>query len=246
MKNLFKCAALAAFVLVAFVSCEEDDSTVSDITIDFEDLTVGESGYWNGSDKSGSYSSGIASFNNNYNAEYSSWDGFAYSNLNDVETSGYTNMYSVFDKNNSGNTFAVFYYSTYSNPSYISFSKAVTMSSIKVCNSTYAALSMKNGNSYAKKFGGDTGDDADFLKITASGLNLDGTDTGKSVEFYLADYRSSNNSEDYIVDSWKKIDLSGLGEVGKVSFKIESSDVGEWGMNTPAYLMIDDITYLNK
>jgi hypothetical protein len=61
------------------------------------------------------------------------------------------------------------------------------------------------------------------------------------VEFYLADFRFENNGEDYIVDTWEYVDLSSLGVVNKLEFSLGSSDVGAWGMNTPAYFVIDTI-----
>ena len=65
----------------------------------------------------------------------------------------------------------------------------------------------------------------------------------KTVEFYLADFRFSDNSQDYIVDTWTSVDISSLGAVNQLTFKFESSDNGTFGMNTPAYVCIDDIVY---
>ena len=43
-------------------------------------------------------------------------------------------------------------------------------------NATYAALSMQNGDSFAKKFGGTTGNDADLFGVTLRGFdNVNGT-----------------------------------------------------------------------
>jgi hypothetical protein len=61
------------------------------------------------------------------------------------------------------------------------------------------------------------------------------------VDFYLADYRFTDNSEDYIVDEWTWVDLSSLGAVDSLSFTLTSSDVGQFGMNTPAYFCMDNV-----
>ncbi|MBN2270361.1 MAG: DUF4465 domain-containing protein, partial [Sedimentisphaerales bacterium] len=61
------------------------------------------------------------------------------------------------------------------------------------------------------------------------------------VTFYLADYRYADNSRDYIVDTWRYVDLSSLGPVKSLEFTLSSSDVGAWGMNTPASFVIDSI-----
>jgi len=52
---------------------------------------------------------------------------------------------------------------------------------------------MKNGTAgFAKKFGGTSGNDQDWFKMTAIGYNAAG-DSVKSVDFYLADYRFDDN-----------------------------------------------------
>jgi len=213
------------------------------ITIDFGDLSLGSNSFWNGSNGAGSFTSGIANFRNYYYSDYSYWEGFSYSNRNDAVTSGYANQYSVFNKENNGNTFALFY-PPYAGVASVSFSngQSVVVESIKVCNDSYPALSMTNGDAMAKKFGGSTGNDPDFYKLIIAGLDKNGQMT-KTVEFYLADFRFSDNSQDYIVDTWTSVDISSLGAVNQLTFKFESSDNGTFGMNTPAYVCIDDIVY---
>ena len=114
--------------------------------------------------------------------------------------------------------------------------------SINVCNSTYTALSMKNGDSFTKKFGGSTGNDKDWFKMTVVGFNAAG-DSVKSVSFYLADYRFDDNSKDYIVNKWTTVDLSSLGKINKMTFRFASTDNNNWGMNTPAYVCFDNLKY---
>ena len=58
---------------------------------------------------------------------------------------------------------------------------------VLVTNSTYAAISMRDGDQFAKKFGGESGDDPDFFRLVAHGYK-DGSLTD-SVEFFLADYQ---------------------------------------------------------
>jgi len=99
---------------------------------------------------------------------------------------------------------------------------------------------MKNGDAIAKKFGGETGDDPDFFLLTIRKY-LDGTLSTDSVNFYLADYRFEDNTEDYIVKDWTWLDLTSLGNADSLNFSLSSSDVGEFGMNTPAYVCVDQI-----
>jgi len=214
------------------------------ITIDFENLTLGSNSYWNGSDGSGPFTSGIATFPNYYDQDNFYWEGFTYSNRNDTVTEGYFNQFSVYDSKNNGNKFAV-YYPPFLGGSAIEFEnkQLIKVQSMKVCNITYPALSMLKGDAYAKKFGEATGSYPDFLKLEIFGLDASGHSLD-SLSFYLADYRFADNSKDYIVNKWTKIDLTKLGAVNQIKFTFKSSDVGDWGINTPTYLAIDDLIYL--
>src|SRR5262249_30398212 len=107
--------------------------------------------------------------------------------------------------------------------------------SMRVTNTTYVALSMLQGDQFAKQFGGPTGNDPDFFLLTVTGRNAQGQSTG-SVDFYLADYRFADNGLDYVIRTWTTIDLSALGaDTRSLSFGLSSSDVGMFGMNTPAF-----------
>lgn len=103
-----------------------------------------------------------------------------------------------------------------------------------VTNSAYTYFSMANGDAYAKKFG-----QGDWYLLTVKGIKAD--DTEESIDFYLADLRSDNADEHYILDTWQWIDLSSFGKVTALKFELSSSDTGNWGMNTPGYFCIDDL-----
>ena len=61
----------------------------------------------------------------------------------------------------------------------------------------------------------------------------------------MADYRFSDNAQDYIIDEWTYIDLSQLGDADSLVFSLSSSDNGQFGMNTPAYFCVDNIVTLD-
>ena len=209
----------------------------------FDDLTLASESYWNGSDGSGGFTSGDAYFSNNYNSTYGSWDGFAYSNTTDTTTAGYGNQYSAITGggNNSAN-YGVSYVSSWGSPPTISFTSAGTVTGMFVTNTTYAYLSMRDGDGFAKQFGGASGNDPDWFMLSVEGIDSDGGVAGL-IDFYLADYRFADNSQDYIVKDWTWLDLSGFGnDVIGLQFALSSSDVGAWGMNTPAYFALDDVT----
>jgi hypothetical protein len=208
-------------------------------TSDFEGLSYpAGADYWNGSDGSGGFSDGGAYFVNDYNYDYSSWSGWSYSRVTDNVTSGWGNQYSSAAGSgvNGSESYGVSYAGF---GSLVQFDVLSSVEGAYFTNSTYTYYSMRDGDNFAKKFGGSDGSDEDWFLLTVSGYN-DGalTDT---VEIYLADFRFADSGDDYILDEWKWFDLSGLGEVDEVSFSLSSSDVGAFGMNTPAYFVMDSL-----
>ena len=128
--------------------------------------------------------------------------GWSYSNVDDTTTAGAANQWAAFtgsDFSGSGNYALA--NSFVPNSAFINLPENMDLQSVQITNSTYAAISMRDGDSFAKKFGGDSGDDPDFFKLTINGF--DGLDASGnllgSVEFYLADYRFADNNLDYIV-----------------------------------------------
>ncbi|MEA1948197.1 MAG: DUF4465 domain-containing protein, partial [Thermodesulfobacteriota bacterium] len=195
--------------------------------------------YYNGSDSAGGFTSGEAAFVNNYNPAWSSWDGWSVSNTIDTTTAGFTNQYSAYTGGAYSGTQYGVYYEPFTLTSTVSWNTPMMVNGGYFTNTTYAALSMLNGDDFAKQFGGVTGNDPDWFLLTVAGMN-ENTVTG-SVDFYLADYRFENNSQDYIVNAWTWLDLSGLGTVTSLKFDLSSSDVGDYGMNTPAYFAMDNL-----
>lgn len=104
-----------------------------------------------------------------------------------------------------------------------------------VTNSTYAALSMMNGDAFAKRF---SYSDKDYFKVTATGFRADGSQSG-TAEIFLADFRTQTSGG--IVTEWVRFDLWPLGAVNRIVFNMASSDTGEYGMSTPAYFCMDDL-----
>lgn len=210
-------------------------------TAGFEEPGIGPAGYYNGSDNTGGFSSGGLRFRNTYNPQFGSWSGFAVSSLTDSSTAGFANQYSVFAGTAaSGQKFALGYASP--EPARIVNTEPLSprrLVSLKYTNATYPALSMKNGDAFSKKFGGPSGNDPDFFLLTVrshrNGLITD------SAALFLADYRFEDNVSDYIRKGWQTASLNFTQAFDSVSFSLTSSDVGVFGMNTPAYFCLDDV-----
>ncbi len=229
MKNLYVWLFMAIFPLV--MKAQEPAT--------FEDLPIGPAGIWNGSDGAAGFSNGSYRFLNTYNTEYQSWSGFAYTNHTDTVTRGYDNQYSaIVGSGVEGSTIYTVAYTMYG--ATIMFDEPHAVSGLYATNSTYAYWSMAEGDDFSKKFGGASGADPDFFRLLITGYDADGDSVGRVI-FYLADFRSENSADHFIVDDWKWVDLSPLGELGSLKFSLESSDVGSWGMNTPGYFCIDNV-----
>lgn len=225
------------------------------LTIDFSDVDLstppaqsyagpGGGVFYNGSDGAGGFTSGGASFVNHYNSGWGSWSGWAYSTAADSTTGGFTNQYSAYPGARSpGAAYGVAYVSSYDGATTIELPVGGdTPLSLTLANTTYAYDSMLNGDGFAKKFGGATGDDADWFLLTITGRDAFGASLGE-VDVYLADYRFVDNDLDYILTGWTDVDLSGLGSgVRMLEFTLSSSDTGAYGMNTPAYFALAGIT----
>jgi hypothetical protein len=235
MKRKF--LTLLVLIAILFASCKKKNETDS---VTFEDLTLSPSGYWNGSDLSGGFTSGNIRFVNHYNTEFSTWSGFAYTNITDTVTKDYTNQYSCIAKGgaNLSQKYGVFYYSGVADTLFFTVPEKIT--EISFCNSVYAYNTIKKGNQFSKKFGGVTGNDQDWFKLTITAINENGNVIGTG-DLFLADYRSADNSQDYIANVWSRVDLSEFGYVSALKFELSSSDSGQYGMNTPGYVCIDDI-----
>jgi hypothetical protein len=225
------------WVIVIFVSI----ATPAVATIaDFDDLVLEPESFWNGADGSGGFTSGSAYFENYYD---SVWGGFAYSNKTDTLAEGWDAQYNAIPgtgQSGSAN-YAIAYQDSFNNvtPTF-HLDQSQVISSMWVTNCNYTYYSMLNGDLFAKKFGGTTGDDPDWFLLTIIGKDEQGQTTGV-IPFYLADFRFTDNGDDYIIDDWTKVDLTSLGMVKSVQFQLSSSDTGDWGMNTPAYFGIDTI-----
>ncbi len=223
--------------------------------VDFGDLSLPPNSFQNGSGLPGRFASGGVTFENRYTPAFDSWSGFAYSNRTDASTPGFGNQYSAFTGTGRGpgaDNYALAFdpVATFFNPAVaagysdlpsLTLPDGASAVGMYVTNTTYAALSMLSGDAFSKKFGGVLGSDPDFLRLTAYGLDALGVPLAASVEFYLADYRFADNALDYVVDEWLYMDLAPLSGARSIHFNLTSTDVGAFGMNTPAYFAIDDL-----
>jgi hypothetical protein len=239
------------FAIFALISSNAFGQTV----VDFEDFTLsGAETYFDGSDLSGTsngfglfetiITEGELSLNSIYDTTWGAssgyWSkGWAVSNETSDTAVGSAGLFSTY----AGGGDASSNFVIGQNGSIITKTDLnAEFQSIRISNNNYAASSMLMGDAFAKKFGGASGDDADWFLLTIVGYS--GNDNAiDSVEFYLADYRFSDNSQDYIVKDWTTVDLSSISSSEYLKFKQSSSDVGGFGMNTPGFFTADKVVY---
>jgi len=236
--SIVRNALFAAFALVS-INVAADDTVVT-----FEDLTLESESAWKGPDTTGEkssfeswgstitqwagkFTSNGVSFSNIYNETWASWSGFAYSNSTSTEFKDYTtDCNSVTGGGYDGSmTFAV----GYSSGTITVSETGATVKGCYITNNTYAYSSMTKGDSYAKKFAKD-----DYFKLIFT------ADNGNKAEFDLANMTSDDASG--IINEWKWFDLSSLGSVKTITFSFESSDASDYGINTPTYFCMDNLT----
>lgn len=253
MKKLFLWMLIAAF---AFVGCSDDNDPIDeggeDIIYELK-LPTYPAGTENVGDTENPVSTWDVDFGGGYIATYyqtlltdeskhftfdcvtASWGGIAagygFSNL----TSGDSSAFPKRGVNNS--TYVTSYYDSYSDKDLaVRFTdengeaQSYRIEGIYITNAYTAVDVIENGSAITPT---DEFKDGDWFKLTI--YNLAKT---KSVEYYLADFR---NGKKEIIKEWKWVELASLGETNGLKFELSSSDVGDWGMNTPSYFCLDGI-----
>lgn len=104
------------------------------------------------------------------------------------------------------------------------------LAGVYINNNMYLYNSVTNGDAYATPFA-----KGSYEKVVFT------ADNGNAVEFYLADYRSDNEADWYVVTDWTFVDLSPLGKVTTIDVTME----GDSEM-TPTYFCLDDLTYAKE
>jgi len=150
--------------------------------------------------------------------------------MHDVTTFDYaTNEFSAYIPDDPHeNKFMVGYISTWDAPSIeINFSEPVKDLSFDVANNTLAALAMKgeDPNQFARRF-----ENGDLFTLTITATS---TDVIETITINLGDGTK-------ITNVWNKIQVKS-GNITKLEFSLDSTDTGDWDMNTPSYFCIDNI-----
>ncbi|MBQ2562906.1 MAG: DUF4465 domain-containing protein [Muribaculaceae bacterium] len=179
--------------------------------------------------------SGSYYFNNGAMPSYNYWYGYSLSNETSTAYASLADQWhsAVGEGHNGSSNYCV----AFPEGQFVEITNSVdgdNLRGVYVSNSAYSFNGMANGDGYARAFKQD-----DWFKLTAVGFDANNTETAR-VDFYLADYRSTNSLDHYILDTWQWMDLRPLGKVAKVRFLLDGTDKGNYGLNTAAYFVMDD------
>ena len=206
----------------------------------FEEITIGEEGHMSVSteedDERTSFQSGSFEFATGCMSDYDYWYWFGYANRTDTKYETLDDQWNnVVGGGYEGSAnYGVAYAAAFNGPCYVTVlaDEGAVVPGFYITNSSYAYDSMTGGDAVAKPF-----KEGDWFSLTMTGYDANGEVTGTKV-FYLADLRNAATA--YIINDWRYVDLSSLGKVKKIGFELNSTDVGDWGMNTPAYFCFDN------
>lgn len=223
------------FALVAFVAC--DNEWVNDVKprVYVESFEVEFDG-----DYRYGYETDNFKFAHFYNEEFGYWGGFALTKQFDADSANglYENQFAVYNtKAAHGDGALLYYYDSYNEPCDIILKGDHTLVSVRLnlTTYTYASITNEDINTFARVF-----TDGDYLKAVFTSYNGD-KEVGK-VECYVVDYRDGKR---LMATRWDIFDLSSLGkDYDRVSLKIETTDTGEWGANTPLYIALDELSFI--
>lgn len=218
-------------------------------TATFEELFLSPESYWIGNpeEENSIFYSGSFSFNNYYNESYMTWMGFAYSNETSTDFDPDYYLEQQFRSAagsgamNSENYGVAYAYGFVPEINLTNTSNGELLKGTFITNTAYLVSSLKNGDGFI----GGPFEQGDWYKVTFSGRDKIGNITS-SIDIYLADYRSDNPDDHYILNYWKWVDLSSLGEVQKIYFTVSGSRNNEIGLTIPAYFCIDNFNAIEQ
>ena len=221
---------------VALCGCKKSSTTfVDDVEPNVESFeTQFEGDYHYG------YETDNLTFEHFYNEEFGYWGGFALTRKFDTDAANglFENQYAVYNASASeGDGALIYYYDSYNEPCDIVLKDATMLTSVRLnlTTYTYASITDEDINSYARIFA-----DGDYLKVVFTAMSAD--ETLDSVECYVVDYRDGKR---FVATNWDIYDLRSLGKgYDAVRVTIETTDVGEYGANTPLYIALDELNFL--
>ena len=200
------------------------------VTATFENLYLDSESYWHCNDSRTSFVSGSYKFESGAMPEWNFYYNFSYSNQT------HTTYTSLADQHNSavgsgvdGSENYVVDYPQGGKIHVLNNAEGDSIRGFYITNSAWVVDAVVNGDGYEGAFA-----QGDYFKVIIT------ADNGKSTEFYLADYRSTNTADHYYLDTWQWVDLTSLGKVKNLSFAFDGTKKNSYGLTTPTYFCLDN------
>ncbi len=255
MKHLINSLSLLLLFSLFLTSCDknDDDNNLVTVYLNSTQIPYNSSDVWtqvlSNTDKIISQN---VVFSHSANSEWSSWNGFVVSrnqDFADYSAQGFwpNHQYTAMPcggKSGLGTPYLVAYWNSseakdvkLTNAScaitYGTEGQLFTPQQILITNTSYTYYTVSKGSAFSKKFVA-----GDYLRLLVYGVRQDDTKT-EPVAVYLADY---TDSKTLLLKDWEYVNLEALGEVKGIYFQMESSDSGQYGINTPTYFAADRLS----
>lgn len=242
----------SAILVAAYVTAIAN----AQVTVGFEDvgLELAADSSYRGEDLAGGFTSGPIDFTTNYNPDFNSWNGAAYSNRTSWTLGGasgfeefqFGNDTVVASQNGSGvgaggsETWGVLF-GFAPNEARFTIDPGFRLQSLSINNTRTTAFVLENGNSAARPFGPD-----DSFEVIFNSIRIDIVDGNEEVTVLASSDPFSLANGTSILQDWTSIDLSGtpIENATTIGLEFRSTDVGAFGINTPTYLAIDNLTLI--
>ncbi len=182
-------------------------------------------------------------------AGFDTWSGWSPSRVKDDSTPGFGNQFAA--RPGTGSQGSDTYLVAFTDDAFFNIPSGATLQSVDLTNTTYAARYMADGDdgfgpapNFEKKYGGASGSDPDYFRVVLSGHSgLSGTGgVIGEVPVDLADFTFDDDTEDFVLTEWIRVSLASIADARSVTLRFESSDTGPFGINTPTYVALDNLT----
>ena len=200
---------------------------------DFENINLAAESVYHMSE-SGTFESGDFRFQQEVSV--SEWGTYYYGNIVSTKTGkeykgDMQNDMSAAGGAHAGQKFVV-WTGSYVGQDSVFLKEAAVVPGFYICNTPWVVDAILNGDGMSDDAGAPFGEN-DWFKLTING-SLNGQVVNSEVNFYLA--QGTN-----FIQEWTFVDLSTLGTVDALTFKLSSTKKNSYGMTTPAYFAFDDL-----
>jgi hypothetical protein len=235
---------LAASLLTASTLTAQTVATFDDITLPTPDTTYLET--QSGPDGVYTFQSGHAKFYGKKDFGGTYYANFNCSNHTDTVTPGFLNMWSNIagkGAENSANFGTAYVETDYAAPTPVTIPVGVKLTGTAAGHQVAGAYFTNSVYTYRYILDNNFYDNNNhWFKLVVRGY-LNNVKSADSVIFTLADYSGSGTP--VLVHTWEWTNLTSLGNVDSLTFDLISSDAGMFGINTPTYFAIDNLTTLD-